>query len=107
MLKNCPKLQSLELDLLFSFDVEDVLPDSHFVVPECLTSHFTKCYLKHYGDTKSDLQFAKYIMENSTSLLSLTIHSASSNPLKQLEELQDLALCPRRSASCQLSFSFE
>ena len=102
MLKNCPNLQSFKLNLNQSNRAVDVLPYPHFVVPECLTSGFTNCYLKRYGGTKSDLLFAKYIMQNSTSIRSMKIHCDSPN---QLDELKDLAFCSRKSASCELSFN--
>ncbi|XP_057447173.1 putative FBD-associated F-box protein At5g56820 [Lotus japonicus] len=104
MLKNCPKLQSLKLDLNESFESEDVLPYPHLVVPECLTSHFTQCYLKYCPGTEGGLQFAKYIMQNSTSLKSMKVHCVSHNLLAKLEVQKELALCSRKSASCELSF---
>src|ERR1044072_6219720 len=63
---------------------------------------FKKCSLKYYRGTKSDLQFAKYVMQNSTSLQSMEISSVSSNPFVALKEL---ALCPRKSTLCELSFN--
>ncbi|XP_057426362.1 F-box/FBD/LRR-repeat protein At4g26340-like [Lotus japonicus] len=98
MLKNCPKVQSFEL--FGSFKDDDVLHYPHFV-PECLTSCLTKCYLKRFEGTENDLQFAKYIMQNSTYLQSMKILSLSPDPL---EVLKELAMYPRKSASCELSF---
>ncbi|XP_057418388.1 F-box/FBD/LRR-repeat protein At4g26340-like [Lotus japonicus] len=98
MLKNCPKLQSFTLDI--SFQAEDVLPYPDFA-PECLTLCLTKCYLKCYGGRENDLKLAKHILKNSTYLQSMKICCGSRNPL---EVLKELAFCPRKSASCELSF---
>ncbi|XP_057437268.1 F-box/FBD/LRR-repeat protein At4g26340-like [Lotus japonicus] len=97
MLKSCPNLQSFKLNLRRSFEAVDVLPYTHFVVPECLTSHLKKCYLKYYRGTECDLRFAKYIMQSSTSLQSMKVLSVSPN---SFEALKDLALFPRKSTSC-------
>ncbi|XP_057440208.1 probable FBD-associated F-box protein At1g32375 [Lotus japonicus] len=99
MLKNCPKLQSFKL--CGSFGAKDVLTYPQFV-PECLTSCLSKCYLERYQFTESDLKFAKYIMQNSTYLQVMKIGDASPNQSEVLKEL--LALIPRKSASCELSF---
>lgn len=103
MLKNCPNLQSFKLNLNWSFEAKDVLPYLQFGVPDCLTSGFTKCYLEYYRGAESDLLFAKYIMQNSPYLQSMKIHSDAPN---QLGVLKKLALCPRKSESCELSFNW-
>ncbi|XP_057426350.1 F-box/FBD/LRR-repeat protein At1g16930-like [Lotus japonicus] len=98
MLKNCPKLQSF----IFGGTFKNVPPYPHFV-PECLTSCLTKCYLRYYPGyfRHTYLQFAKYILQNSTHLQVMKIGDTSPSPPEVLEEL---ALCPRKSASCELSF---
>ncbi|XP_057453127.1 F-box/FBD/LRR-repeat protein At4g26340-like [Lotus japonicus] len=51
MLKNCPKLQDLEL-IFRGYPKGGPISYPHFV-PQCLTSHFTKCYLKDCCATES------------------------------------------------------
>ncbi|XP_057447025.1 FBD-associated F-box protein At4g10400-like [Lotus japonicus] len=73
MLRNCPKLQVFELTSRAGGH-KDVLPHTHLVpVPECLTSSLRKCSLGLAYGTENDLQFAKYIMQNSTTLRTMTI----------------------------------
>ena len=103
MLKNSPNLQSFQLYFRETSGTKP-LPDPHSV-PECLTSQFTKCFLTYFKGTKGEMQFAKFLMQNSTSLKSMTIRFASSCNAPEILEVQnELALCPRRSSSCELSF---
>lgn len=104
ILKNCPKLQDFEL--IFSRDPDSMtlLPYPQFI-PECLTSQFRNCTLKNYKGTRCERLFAQDIMQHSTSLRTMKICSRSSLSTEAKHEmLKQLALCPRRSALCELSF---
>jgi hypothetical protein len=75
------------------------------VVPECLLSHLTTCSLRNYSRINCELQFAKYIMQNSRVLSTMTIQSAKSVETDtKLQILKELSLCPRISATCKLLF---
>ncbi|XP_057446875.1 F-box/FBD/LRR-repeat protein At5g56420-like [Lotus japonicus] len=100
MLKNSPKLQVFEV----VSNGGSFVPDPH-IVPECLTSQFRKCSVEYYNGTPSELRFAKYIMENSTTLQTMMICSMPILASELKDELfTELASCQRRSALCELSF---
>jgi len=74
-------------------------------IPECLSTQLKTCLLKGYNCTDCELQFAKYIKQNSEVLNSMSIKSASSvdtNAKHQI--LKELASCTRASSACKLLF---
>ncbi|XP_058786189.1 FBD-associated F-box protein At4g10400-like [Vicia villosa] len=105
MLQNTPNLQTLIIHNLFSVEARVL---HHFnrwewddpkIVPKCLLSHLTTTCL--LGDC--ELPFAKYIMQNSRLLSTMTIQSPKDTNTKlQMEE--DLSSCPRISPACNLLF---
>ncbi|XP_057425817.1 FBD-associated F-box protein At5g38590-like [Lotus japonicus] len=103
MLKNCPKLQVFELVLYGYPPGALIYPD---VVPPCLTSHLTKCSLEQYIGTEVERQFAKYIMQNSTTLRTMTISSYLRSLQLRYAMVDELTLCPRISPLCELSFKY-
>lgn len=75
------------------------------IVPECISSQLKTCLLKGYKGTKSELQFAKFIMQNSQVLYTMTIWSTNSVSLDMKHEmLMNLSLSPRGSTRCELVF---
>jgi len=75
------------------------------IIPECLSTQLKTCLLKGYKCTVCELQFAKYIMQNSEVLKTMSIKSASSvdtNAKHQI--LKKLASCTRDSSTCKLLF---
>ncbi|GAU49508.1 hypothetical protein TSUD_306610 [Trifolium subterraneum] len=73
------------------------------IVPECLLSHLTTCSLRNYSHTNCEFQFAKYIMENSRVLSTMTIQIAKSiESDTKIQMLKELYLCPMNSATCEL-----
>ncbi|XP_050881511.1 putative F-box/FBD/LRR-repeat protein At5g62970 [Lathyrus oleraceus] len=115
LLQNTPILQTLiihevskvHVDVLPSFkewDLEREWSDPK-IVPECLLSHLTTCSLENYSPINCELRFAKYVMQNSRLLSSMTIQSdklldADAN----LQMFIDLSSCPRISPTCKLLF---
>ncbi|XP_057428975.1 putative FBD-associated F-box protein At5g56440 [Lotus japonicus] len=104
MLKQCSMLQSFFLDMITS--TADLIWISPCFVPECLSSQLRKCCITYYEGKESELQFVKYILENSRVLRTMAICTLSSLPLKvdKLKLLKELSLCPRSSPICELSF---
>ncbi|XP_057422148.1 F-box/FBD/LRR-repeat protein At4g00160-like [Lotus japonicus] len=104
MLKQCPMLQNFVLDMRKSFDdSDDLVWTSPCFVPECLSSQLRKCSIINCEGTESGLYFAKYIMQNSRVLRTMTICTLCSSELK-VELLKELSSCSRSSMICQLSF---
>jgi hypothetical protein len=76
------------------------------IVPECLLSNLTTCSLRNYKRTNCEFQFAKYIIQNSRVLSTMTIQSATHvDTNTKLQMLKELSLCPRNSATCILLFT--
>ncbi|XP_057440869.1 putative FBD-associated F-box protein At5g56440 [Lotus japonicus] len=100
MLKQCPKLQNFGLNMeLMSANLVWISPK---FVPECLSSQLRKCSITNYDSTRFQLHFAKYIMQNSRVLQTMTIYTAPSSSLqKKFEMLKELSIYPR---TCELLF---
>ncbi|WJX81665.1 hypothetical protein P8452_64515 [Trifolium repens] len=79
VLKNCPKLQILLLEMpLTPYDCSISLmmfPDN---LPECLSLQFKSCTITNYRGLGCELKFLKFILRISTSLQSVRIKSSSS-----------------------------
>ncbi|KAJ1382089.1 Leucine-rich repeat domain superfamily [Sesbania bispinosa] len=101
MLKQCPKLQILVLDLRADTGYWTDWPHPNFV-PECLSSKLRECTIINYEGVKSELLFAKYVMQNSRVLRTMKIYHNSG--WYKFEMLKELSLCPRGSPTCELSF---
>jgi hypothetical protein len=75
------------------------------IVPECLLFHLTTCSLRNYTLINSELKFAKYIMQNSRLLSTITIQSAKFlDTTTKLQMLIQLSSCPRISPTSKLFF---
>jgi hypothetical protein len=73
------------------------------IIPECLLSHLTTCTLRNYVHKNNELQFAKYIMQNSRVLSTMTIQCAKFLETNtKLQMSRELSLYPRISGTCQL-----
>jgi len=102
-----PKLQTLIIhdddDIVNNSDEEDW--EDPTIVPECLLSHLTTCSVGNYSRINCEFQFAKYIMQNSRVLRTMTIQSAESVESNTKHQMfMELSLCPKVSATCQLLF---
>ncbi|MCH81117.1 F-box/RNI/FBD-like domain protein, partial [Trifolium medium] len=78
VLEKLPKLQNLVLEMPeHSTSVESciLIPS---ISPECFSSQFKECTMTNYRGQKHQLQFAQYIMLNSTNLWRMIICSPSS-----------------------------
>ncbi|XP_057427461.1 FBD-associated F-box protein At5g22730-like [Lotus japonicus] len=102
MLNHCPKLQTVVFDLT-SHDEDDVWLDPSFV-PECFSSHLRKCFLRDFEGLECHMRFARYVLKNSTSLRTMTIHSMCQNREKEHEMIKEFASYPRSSSICELLF---
>ncbi|RHN70702.1 putative Zinc finger FYVE domain-containing protein [Medicago truncatula] len=73
LLENFPKLQTL---IIHKADIVSKFTDRHRkepkFVPECLSSHLTTCSLRNYSRINCEFPFAKYIMQNSGVLRTMT-----------------------------------
>jgi len=75
------------------------------IVPECLLSHLTTCSLRNYSRINCELRFAKYIMQNSRVLSTMTIQSTKFLKTNtKLLMFKELSMCPMNSATCKLLF---
>lgn len=115
MLQNTPNLQTLiihELYKVLPLCLDEELQRFYVkgwkdpkIVPECLLSHLTTCSLTNYSLIHSELQFAKYIMQNSRLLNTITIQSAEFlDTNTKLQMLIELSSCPRISPTSKLFF---
>jgi hypothetical protein len=76
-------------------------------VPECLSSHLTTCTIRNYSRFNCGFEFAKYIMQNSRVLRTMTIQSSKSLETDaKIQMLKELCLCPIIPATCKLLFSW-
>ncbi|XP_058753066.1 putative FBD-associated F-box protein At5g53635 [Vicia villosa] len=89
--ENCPKLQEFFLGKPPILISEDILWYCPCVVPECLCLQFRKCTVMNYMGEKYEKEFVKYIVENSTSLPEMAMHTpASLDPQRRLEIQNEL-----------------
>ncbi|XP_057438373.1 F-box protein At4g09920-like [Lotus japonicus] len=96
-----PNLQIFDLDFKYSSGEDWPNPQ---LVPECFSSQLKKCVIANYTGMANQMRFVKYVMQNSTSLRSMTISCSSDDHQKKLQMLIELASCPRSSTTCQLLF---
>jgi hypothetical protein len=78
------------------------------IVPECLSSELKTCCIRGYKGTKYELKFAKYIIENSKVLDTMTINRVcSSIDINEKHQMFDkLSSCTRGSTTCKLLFDW-
>jgi len=75
------------------------------ITPECLSTQLRTCFLKGFKCTECELQFAKYIMQNSKVLNTMSIESASSvDKNAKYQMLMKSASWTRASSTCKLLF---
>ncbi|CAK8565909.1 unnamed protein product [Lathyrus sativus] len=111
LLQNTPNLQTLIIhDLYMVYGGEQCLSSKKEwnypeIVPECLLSHLTTCSLRDSRLINSELRFAKYIMQNSRLLNTITIQTAKFlDTNTKLQVLIELSSCPRISPTSKLLF---
>ncbi|KEH22647.1 F-box/RNI/FBD-like domain protein [Medicago truncatula] len=105
VLEKFPKLRILVLEMPQLLTSVRSFISILSVSPECLSSKFKECTITNYGGQKYELQFAQYIMLNSTNLQRMTIYNSSSmNHEEKLAMQMELLSFPRSSASCQIYF---
>ncbi|WJX79087.1 hypothetical protein P8452_62241 [Trifolium repens] len=105
MLKLSPKLQNLIVQ-----DTGTILEDTNGecwkkppTVPECLLTQMKTCNIKNYKGRNYDHGFAKYIIENSKVLDTMTIDSGYFVNTKAKQQLfMKLSSCTRGSATCKV-----
>lgn len=106
LLQNFPLLQTLiidEVDTVHNFGVGGWTDPE--IVPECLLSHLTTCSLRSYSRINCELQFAKYIMQNSRVLSIMKIQSAKFlDTNTKIQMSLELSSFPMNSTICQLLF---
>jgi hypothetical protein len=77
------------------------------IVPECLSTQLRTCLLKGYRNTECEIQFAKYILQNSKVLNTMSIKSASDLELNvKYQMITKLTLSRRASTTCELLFDW-
>lgn len=75
--------------------------DQH-IVPECISTQLRTFTLKYYKGFNCEVQFTKYIMQNSKVLQNMTIHTALD--IDKYPMLETFSMCPRGSETCNLHF---
>jgi len=76
--------------------------------PECLSTQLRTCVLKSFKCTECELQFAKYIMQNSKVLNTMSIKIASSVDINVKYQMsRKSASWTRASWTCKLLFMDE
>ncbi|AES93919.1 cyclin-like F-box protein [Medicago truncatula] len=109
VLQNCPNLQNLTVQKKYAC-VKKHGNDVHWkdpqIIPQCLSSRLKTFKFKSFNDFDCEVQFAKYIMQNSKVLQNMTIHTTLDIDLKH-PMLETLSLCPMGSATCNLHFDLE
>ncbi|XP_045798113.1 FBD-associated F-box protein At4g10400-like [Trifolium pratense] len=108
VLNHCPKLRNLTIltdeDPRHGYGVLDNWMDPA-IVPECLSTRLKTCLLKGYKNTECEIQFAKYILQNSKVLNTMSIKSASSLDLNiKHQMITKLTSSRRASTTCELFF---
>ncbi|KAE9618013.1 putative F-box domain, FBD domain, leucine-rich repeat domain, L domain-containing protein [Lupinus albus] len=104
LLNHCPKLQILKIHMSFGMEHDENWACPRFV-PECVLLHLRECSIYEYGGMEGELQFARYILQNTRVLQTMKVHSfMSSSSDKKFQLLQELSLCPRGSATSKLVF---
>jgi hypothetical protein len=75
------------------------------IVPECLSTQLNTCALDGYRNTECEIEFAKYILQNSKVLNNMLIRSASDLDLNVKHQMiTDLTSSRRASTTCELLF---
>jgi len=78
------------------------------ITPECLSTQLKTCLLKGFKCTECELQFAKYIMQNSKVLNTMSIQIASSVDINVKYHVSRIsASWTRASSTCKLLFMDE
>jgi hypothetical protein len=87
------------------YDMFDKYSKDQQSVPLCLSSQLKTFYLGDYKGTKSELQFATYIMQNSKVLQTMTIKTSHLEDIDAKNQmLLKLSSCTKGSTTCKLLF---
>ncbi|ESW12572.1 hypothetical protein PHAVU_008G124400 [Phaseolus vulgaris] len=109
MLNHCPKLETVILHM----PAEPYSCTSWICpqfVPECIASKLKRCSIFNYTGRRSEMEFTKYIMQNSRALQTMAIRNTiigknySSSRQNKRQMLQELVMCPKSSTNCKLFF---
>jgi len=84
------------------YDIFDCNWKDPQTVPECLSSQLRTFKFKSYNGFDGEVQFAKYIMQNSKVLQNVTIQTKAIDLKHQM--LETFSLHPRGSTACNLHF---
>ncbi|CAJ2670171.1 unnamed protein product [Trifolium pratense] len=106
VLNHCPKLQNLTIheDSGHGYEILDNWMDP-MIVPECLSTQLRTCLFKDYKNTESEIQFAKYILQNSKVLNTMSIMSDTSlDQNAKYQMVTKLTSSRRASTTCELFF---
>ncbi|CAJ2670169.1 unnamed protein product [Trifolium pratense] len=105
VLNRCPKLQNLTIHEDSELGCEQFNWMDPTIVPECLSTQLRTCLLKDYKNTKCEIQFAKYILQNSKVLNTMSIKSATSLDINVKHQMiTKLTSSRRASTTCELFF---
>jgi hypothetical protein len=93
-----------QVGIVDTFDDEEY--EDPKIVPGCLLYHLRTCSLKNYSRINWEFPFAKYILQNSRVLSTMTIQIAKSvESDTKFQMCKELTLCPMNSAAaCELLF---
>ncbi|XP_045787615.1 F-box/FBD/LRR-repeat protein At4g00160-like [Trifolium pratense] len=104
MLECCPKLQHFTIE-----DNVNELGNQSWKdppkVPKCVSSELRTCCIGGYNGKEFELQFAKYIMQNSKVLHTMTVKCTSSVDMNDMRQIFMKSFSPARDSSkCKLLF---
>ncbi|XP_057440522.1 putative F-box/FBD/LRR-repeat protein At4g13965 [Lotus japonicus] len=103
LLNHCPQLQTFLLQNVCCL-VNQAWQNTP-VVPECFSSQLQTCIITKFEGAKSEMTFAKFVMQNSTLLHTMTIFSFPKLSHEKKAEIRiELESCPKSSATCELLF---
>ncbi|XP_045799182.1 FBD-associated F-box protein At4g10400-like [Trifolium pratense] len=105
VLNHCPKIQNLTIHKFrIGYESLDNWTDPT-IVPECLSTQLRTCLLKDYRNTECEIQFAKFILQNSKVLNTMSIKSNTSLDLNVKHQMiTKLTSSRRASTTCELLF---
>ncbi|CAL5201569.1 unnamed protein product [Lathyrus oleraceus] len=106
MLEQCHKLQSL---FVKGCEDQDEINDQSWkdppTVPNCLSLHLRTCCLAYCRGTESELQFAKYIFQNSKILKTMKIKYNYNVDMKVKDQIKmELSSSAKGSTMCEVGF---
>ncbi|KAK2353062.1 hypothetical protein QL285_090733 [Trifolium repens] len=106
MLECCPKLQHFTIqDDVNEKELSDKCWKDPPKVPKCVSSELRTCYIEGYNGKEFELQFVKYIIQNSKVPHTMTVKCASSVDINDMRQMfMNSFSSAMDSSKCKLIF---